>query len=232
MGTFLTVFGFIDSYLKTYNVPTTGDKDKSTPAIVSLMSFSAMISLLYLLTNVLVRLQWKRFRKYNELVLLSLFCALLIATTPATYRAPKPAQFKPVILLGFLTMGGLHALGCLYYRHNRVVRGNHPSSWNLNPVWAVIQNMVIQFFIEQKKRDSARQFALGGAVGVISQCTVETVVYLYKRTLGEWRPAEEPRKKRRHRRGRRGDRKPGASVHETEASPNPVDDTVHAWQQL
>lgn len=128
-------------------------------------------------------------------------------------------------------MGGLHALGYLYYRHNRVARGNHPPSWNLNPLWVVLQKVAIQFYIEQKKRDSARQFALGGAVGLISQCTVETVVFFSKRTLGEWRPAEERRKERKHRRGRRGGRKPGASVMKVEASSSPVDDTVHAKQQ-
>lgn len=59
-GYFSCSFGTIDSYLKAYNVPTDGDKDRSTPAIVSLMSTSAMMALLYLLTNVLVRVQWKR----------------------------------------------------------------------------------------------------------------------------------------------------------------------------
>ncbi|PSK37909.1 hypothetical protein C7M61_003159 [Candidozyma pseudohaemuli] len=228
VGTLLTVSLTIDFYLKAYNVPTDGKKDRSTPALVSLMSFSAMMALLYLLTNVLVRRQWKRLRKYNELVLLSLFCALLIATTLTNTWAPKPAKFKPVILFGFLTNGGLHALGCLYYRHNRVVRGNRPLSWKLNPLWVFPYLLVMECYFALKKRNSARQFALGGAVGVISQFTVETVVYLYKRTLGEWRPALERRKERNHRRGRRGGRKPGAFARKVEASPNPVDDTVHA----
>lgn len=46
---------------------------------------------------------------------------------------------------------------------------------------------------------------MGRLIGFVSQLAVETVIFFYKKTLGEWKPAEEQRQGNSNRRGTGGD---------------------------
>lgn len=170
---------------------------------ISLAIFAASVCFFYLVTNVLVRYSWKGARKYNELLLLALF---FIISFP-NFKIIEPiVHFKdPYFVASFLVTGGFHALGCLYFRHNRVVKGNYPPSWNLS-----IHNwFLLLMFINASANSGDIRIAttlyMGRLIGFVSQLAVETVIFFYKKTLGEWKPAEEQRQGNSTRRGTGGD---------------------------
>ncbi|PVH14387.1 uncharacterized protein CXQ87_002520 [Candidozyma duobushaemuli] len=101
-------------------------------------------------------------------------------------------------------MGGFPAFGCLYSRHNRVVQGNHPPSWILSTQKWFLLILLAHVYQHEGDFDGARDLALRGFRGTITQLKVVAVIFLHKKTLGDWKPADDYRGESTDRRVRGG----------------------------